>query len=86
MGLRDRNGGKIKWKLSEVSTTDVPRGQDTLIGKFKMATGDVISINPSSGYFPKLLAFPQWPFKSLSCLPPVPLKFSISQNQLYVEN
>ena len=38
------------------------------------------TVDPSSGYFPKLLAFPQWPFKSLSCLPLVPLNFSIAQN------
>ena len=46
----------------------------------------VLTINPSSGYFPKLLAFSQWPFKSLRCLQLVPLKFSIPQNQLSVEN
>ena len=37
-------GVKIKWKLSEVNTMPVSRGQDKLIGKFKMAVGDVISI------------------------------------------
>ena len=36
--------GKIKWKLSEIDTRDVSRGQNELIGKFKMAVGDVISI------------------------------------------
>jgi hypothetical protein len=36
--------GKIKWKLSEVNTRAVSRGQNKLIGKFKMAAGDVISI------------------------------------------
>ena len=30
--------------LSEVNTRAVPRGQNELIGKFKMAAGDVISI------------------------------------------
>ena len=39
-----RNRGKIKLKLSEVNTRAVPRGQNELIGKFKMATGNVISI------------------------------------------
>ena len=39
-----RFGGKIKWRLSEVNTRTVSRGQDKLIGKFKMVAGDVISI------------------------------------------
>ena len=47
-GLQDRkgegDGGKIKWKLSEVNTRAVSRGQDELIVKFKRAVGDVISI------------------------------------------
>ena len=38
------DGGKIKWKLSEVSTGAVSRGQNKLIGKFKMAAGEVINI------------------------------------------
>ena len=38
------DGGKSEWKLSEVNTKDVSRGQDELIGKFKMADCDVISI------------------------------------------
>ena len=38
------DGGKIKWKLSEVNTRAVSRGQNELIGKFKMVVGDVISI------------------------------------------
>ena len=36
--------GKIKWKLSEVYTRAVSRRQNELIGEFKMAAGDVISI------------------------------------------
>ena len=36
--------GKIKWRLSEVNTRAVSRGQDELIGKFKMVASDVISI------------------------------------------
>jgi hypothetical protein len=36
--------GKIKWKLPEVNTRAVSGGQNELIGKFKMAAGDVISI------------------------------------------
>ena len=36
--------GKIKWKLSEVNTRAVSRGQNELIGEFKMAAGNVISI------------------------------------------
>jgi hypothetical protein len=38
------DGGKFKRKLSEVNTRAVSREQDELIGKFKMAAGDVISI------------------------------------------
>jgi hypothetical protein len=37
-------GKKIKWRLSEVNTRAMSRGQDELIGKFKMVAGDVISI------------------------------------------
>ena len=37
-------GGKIKWKLSEVNTRAVFRGQDKLIGKFRLVAGDVISV------------------------------------------
>ena len=36
-------GGKIEWKLSEVNTRAVSRGQDELIGEFKIATSDVIN-------------------------------------------
>ena len=39
------DGGKIKWKLFEVNTRAVSRGQDELIGKFKMAVGDVRGLN-----------------------------------------
>ena len=46
-GLRERkvrgrggNAGKIEWKLSEVNTRTVSRGQNKLIGKFKMVAGD----------------------------------------------
>ena len=41
---RGADGGKIKYKLSEVNTRAVSRGQNKLIGKFKMVVGDVISI------------------------------------------
>ena len=44
VGVRGGDGGKIKWKLSEVNTRAVSREQNELIGKFKMAAGDVISI------------------------------------------
>ena len=37
-------GGKIRRRLSEVSTRAVSRGQDKLVGKFKMVACDVISI------------------------------------------
>ena len=41
---RGEDGGKVKWKLSEVDTRALSRGQNELIGKFKMMAGDVISI------------------------------------------
>ena len=48
---RRRNGKKargniekIEWKLSYVNTRLIPRGQNELIGDFKMAADDVISI------------------------------------------
>jgi hypothetical protein len=45
-GERGGDGWKIKWKLSEVNNTRaVSRGQNELIGKFKMAVGDMISIS-----------------------------------------
>ena len=37
------DGGKIEWKLSEVNTRTVPRGQNELTGEFNMAAGDVIN-------------------------------------------
>jgi hypothetical protein len=37
------NGGKFKRKLSEVNTRAVSRGQNELVGKFKM-TGDMVCI------------------------------------------
>ena len=36
------NGGKIEWKLSEVNVRAVSRGQNELIGKFKMRVGDML--------------------------------------------
>ena len=39
-----KDGGKIIWKLSDVNTRAVSRKQNELIGKFKMAVDDVISI------------------------------------------
>ena len=38
------SGGKIEWKSYEDNTRAVSRGQNKLIGKFKMVAGDVISI------------------------------------------
>ena len=38
------DGVKIKWKLCEVNTRAVSRGQNELIGKFKVVAGYVISI------------------------------------------
>ena len=37
-------GGKIKWRFSGVNVRAVSRGQDKLVGKFKMAAGDMMSI------------------------------------------
>ena len=41
---RGGDGGKIEWKLSHVNTRAVSKGQNELIGEFKMAAGDVIGI------------------------------------------
>ena len=41
---RGGDGGKTEWKSSEVNTRAVSRRQSELIGEFKMAAGDVISI------------------------------------------
>ena len=45
-GLAREEGdeGKTKWKLSEVNTRALSRGQFKLIGEVKMAADDVISI------------------------------------------
>jgi hypothetical protein len=39
-----RSGGEIEWKLSDVNTRAVSKGQNKLIGKCKIAAGDVINI------------------------------------------
>ena len=50
MGVRQKgrrsggDGGQIEWKSSEVNTRAVSRGQNELIGEFKAAAGDVISM------------------------------------------
>ena len=38
------DGGKFKRKLSKVNTRAVSRGQNELVGKFKIAAGDMVSI------------------------------------------
>ena len=38
------DGGKFKRKLSEVNTRAVSRRQKKLVGKLKMATGDMVSV------------------------------------------
>ena len=43
-GLRGMDGGKFKRKLSEVTARAVSRGQNELVGKFKMTVGDIIRI------------------------------------------
>ena len=40
----ERSGGKNKWKLSEINTRAVSRGQNKLTDKFEMAAGAVISV------------------------------------------
>ena len=45
------DGGKFKRKLSEVNTRAVSRGQNELVGKFKMTVGDVICVSVLS--FPR---------------------------------
>ena len=41
-GLREEwMEGNLKGNLSEVNTRDVSRGQNELVGKFKMAAGDM---------------------------------------------
>ena len=42
--MRGRDGGKFKRRLSEVNPSAVSRGQNELVGKFKMAAGDMVSI------------------------------------------
>jgi hypothetical protein len=41
---RGMDGGKFKRKLSEANTRAVSRRQNKLVGKFKMAAGDKVSI------------------------------------------
>ena len=43
-GRNGGGGGKIEWELSEGNTRAVSGRQNDLIGEFKMAAGDVISI------------------------------------------
>ena len=38
------DGGKFKRKLYEVNTRAVSRRQNKLVRKFKMATGDMVSV------------------------------------------
>ena len=42
--VRGMDGGKFKGRLSEVNTRAVSRGQNKLIGKVKMAAGNMVSI------------------------------------------
>ena len=42
-----RSGGKIEWKSSEINTRAVSRGQNELIGEFKISVDDIISIGGS---------------------------------------
>ena len=51
------DGGKFKSRLSEVNARAVSRGQNELVGKFKMGAGDMVSVSGpadeghSAGYF-----------------------------------
>ena len=47
-GLRGMDGGKFKRKLLEVNTRAVPRRQNELVGKFKMAAGALHNLPPST--------------------------------------
>ena len=38
------DGGKFKRKLSEINARAVSRRQNELVGKFKMAAGDIVSV------------------------------------------
>ena len=38
------DGGKFKRRLSEVNARAVSRGQNELVGKFKMVAGDMVNI------------------------------------------
>ena len=38
------NGGQIEWKLFEVNSRTVSKGQSELIGEFNIIASDVISI------------------------------------------
>jgi hypothetical protein len=58
-GGRGGDGGKIKWKVSEVNFRAVSREQNELIGKFKMAADDVIICT-------SVLSFPHGLFNSFS--------------------
>ena len=46
---RRRDRGKFKRKLSEVNARAGSRRQNELVGKFKMATGDMVSVR-RAGY------------------------------------
>jgi hypothetical protein len=49
---KEKDGGKIEWNLFEVNTRTraaVSRQQNGLIGEFKMAAGDLISIRGRVG-------------------------------------
>ena len=59
-GLRERDGGKFKKKISEVNTRAVSRGQNELIGKFKMAAGDVISVRGQVMEYTHILTGIKW--------------------------
>ena len=41
---RGMDGGKLKRRLSEVNARAVCREQNELVGKFKMAVGDMVSL------------------------------------------
>ena len=48
---RGMDGWKYKRRLSEVNARAASRGQNELVGKFKMATSDKVSIRGQVSYY-----------------------------------
>ena len=65
-----RNEEKIEWKSSEVNTRAVSRGQNKLIGKFKIAAGDYYQYQGVGYGVCKLPWFYKWNIGALKDLFP----------------